>query len=656
MTDNQPDNQPDIQHAAEIEAEPEAQPRVPRIDILIALFLVLATVGVYSRVWQNGFVNFDDNSYVFDNPHIRGEMTSDNVLWAFASGYPDNWFPVTRLSHMLDYQLFGPNAGVHHLINLTIHVCATVLLFVFLRLATGVRWPCAVVAFLFALHPLHVESVAWVAERKDVLCAFFWFPTLLAWIYYVARPSVPRYLLALVLFGLGLMSKPMMVTLPILLLLLDRWPLRRPLSIRLLWEKLPFAALSFADALATYLVQKSIGAVVPSSITPWGLRVENALLSVVVYAWRMLWPAHLGVLYPYPASIPVWQAAMAGLAIAGVTFLVVRLRHNYTWLAFGWFWYLVTLAPVIGLIQVGAQSRADRYTYVPMVGLSIMLAWSGAELLRRWPKTKTPVTAIGAIAAVAMAGTTWVQISYWKNTEALFRRSISVAPDNYLAWDYLAGQFADRPSGIGEAISDYQTSIRLRPDFVEAHNGLGVALYKLGLVSGAMAEYREALKIYPSYPEAHYDLGCALISLGRTSEGIAELETAIRVNSQFTEAHNELGAALLKVPGRSAEAIRHLEVAVRINPDYGVAQNNLGMALVGQPGRLPEAIEHFRKAIKISPSYLDARTNLGIALLRFPDRVPEAIHILEGVLRIKPDPDLRRQLNRIEDAEQNRGR
>ena len=404
---------------------------------------------MYAQVGGFGFVNFDDPDYVAENPHVRGGITADGVRWAFTSGDAANWFPLTRLSHMLDVELFGLRAGWHHLVNVLIHALAALLLFGFLNRATQARWPSALAAFLFALHPLHVESVAWIAERKDVLSALFWFLAL--WAYVRGRKW-----LVLAAFCLGLMAKLMIVTLPFVLLLMDVWPLRRPRAASLIWGKLPLFALSAAAAVATYLVQRESGAVQALEQFPLGLRIENALVTYLVYLLRTIWPARLAAFYPYPAHIPLWQAALAAAPLAGITAAVLRLRRDRPYLAVGWLWFLGTLVPVIGLVQVGAQARADRYMYVPMAGLAIMLSWGIAELQWKW----APATA-ATFVAVCMALTA-VQAGYWRSSETLFGHALDVTEGNYLAHHNLGVALAEDPSRTSEAIAQYQAALDIQ--------------------------------------------------------------------------------------------------------------------------------------------------------------------------------------------------
>jgi tetratricopeptide (TPR) repeat protein len=609
-------------------ASPRLRVSASKKNLPIYLLLILATLAVYSQVLHFDFVNFDDPDYITNNSHVRQGITADGIEWALTSTDAANWFPVTRLSHMLDVQLFGLDAGWHHLTNVLFHTLATLLLFAFLHRATGARWPSAFVAFVFALHPLHVESVAWVAERKDVLSAFFWFLALWAYVRYAERPGAGRYLLVLLAFCLGLMSKPMIVTLPLVMLLLDVWPLRRwplqrcplrrwPLP---LWEKLPFFALSIAAAIATYAVQSGAGAA-EAVQAPLGLRAENALVSYIVYIAKTFWPTRLAVFYPYPQDLPVWQAAIAVLVLAGVSALVLWRFRTQPYLAIGWLWYLVTLVPVIGLVQVGAQARADRYTYVPMVGLSIMLAWGAASLALRWPGARPAIVAVAAVACAAWLALTWVQIGHWRNSEALFQHAVDVTTGNYVAEHNLGTYLMEEPGRLPEAIHHLEAAVRIKPDSARAHSDLGSALSKLpdGLPQ-VIVEYQLAVRFSPGSAIPHYNLGNALAAAGRLPEALAEWDTAIRLDPGY---------------------------APRLKQPMAEAHNNLGVTLAGAPGRLPDAIGHFEAALRLAPDYADAHYNLGLALSNIPARMTEAISELETALRLRPDPELRETIDRL---------
>ena len=606
--------------------------------VVIYAVLFLTTLLVYAPVLRFDFVNFDDPDYVTRNAHVLRGITTDGVAWAFTSGEAANWFPVTRLSHMLDYELFGLNGGLHHLTSVLFHALATLLLFAFLHRATGAsggelrldgagaRWPSAFVAFLFALHPLHVESVAWIAERKDVLSAFFWFLALWGYACYAKKSSTGWFLFALSAFALGLMSKPMIVTLPFVLLLLDVWPLRRPLSKGILLEKAPFFALAGASAVFTYLVQQSSGAVRTAETFPIGLRIENALVSYVTYIAQLFWPSRLAVFYPYPANVPAWKALLSSALLVGVSLAVVRYFRACPYLAVGWCWYLGTLVPVIGLVQVGAQAHADRYTYVPAIGLGIMLAWGGADIVKRWPNAKTAVAGLAAAACLGSVVLCEAQIQYWKNSETLFRHALDVTDGNYLAHHNLGVALSTAPGRLAEAIAEYQAALRINPTSNRALTDLGNALSQMpDRLPEAVADYEAALRLEPDAAITHYDLGNTLAKLGRVPEAIVQYETALRINPDYAEARNGLRMALsnnaeweynmgvdLAKSGKAAEAISHFEAALRLKPDYVDAHNNLGVVLAGS-GRVAEAISHFEAALKIDPNSADARANLGIA-------------------------------------------
>ncbi len=609
-------------------------------DLWICVALFLSTFFIYSPVRDFDFVSYDDPQIVEHPQAIRG-FTPAGLVWAFTSGEAANWFPVTRLSHMLDFQLFGSQAGWHHLTNLLLHALAALCLFTFLERATAARWRSALVAFLFALHPLHVESVAWVSERKDVLSAFFWFVTLLAYVRYCERPGWARYLGVLTPFCLGSMSKPMMVTLPFVLLLLDVWPLRRIQLMKVqkaLWEKVPFFVISAVIALVTYLVQKRGGATTMLHI-PFGLRLENALVSYVVYVAKMFWPSRLAVLYPYPASIPVWKVVGAGVGIIIISSLILRTSRTRPYLAVGWFWFLGTLAPVIGLVQVGLQARADRYTYIPMVGLSIVLAWGMADLTPRWPQARPALLSLVAAGCSVMIAVTWVQVQYWKNNESLYRHAIEVTDANYLMHYNLGVALAKSPGRAAEAIPEFKTALRINPDYVEAHVDLGAVLADMpGGLPEAIAEYELALRIKPDSAEAHHNLGNALAKIpGRGADAIQQYETALRINPADTDARTNLAVAMTQRPGHLTEAISEYQAALQINPDSAEAHSNLGAALVLIPGRLPEAIHEYEEAVRIHPAFAEAHYNLGTALAKIPGRLTDAIAQYQIAIRIRPD-------------------
>ena len=652
--------------------------------------LALAILLAYWPVRSYDFVNFDDPDYVSGNAHVRQGITPSGIAWAFTSTEAANWFPMTRLSHMLDVQMFGLDAGWHHLINVLLHAIATLLLFAFLYRATSSAWPSAMVALLFALHPLHVESVAWIAERKDTLSALFWFLTLWAYVRYTEKSELGRYLFVVVSFCLGLMSKPMIVTLPFVLLLLDRWPLGRRLLLR---EKIPFFALSAASVIVTYVAQAGSGAVDALRV-PIAMRIENALLSYFIYIAKMFWPAGLAVFYPYPLEIPAWQAVFAAVAILGVSALTLRALKTHPYFAVGWFWYLGTLVPVIGLIQVGAQARADRYTYVPMVGLFIMLAWGLADVTARWPQSKNTVAALAAAACAACVVLTWLQVQYWRDSGSLFEHALDVTERNDIAQHNLGtflmsvpGRSSDAiehleaslkirpgsakvhtdlgtalsnlPGRLPEAVQEYQAALEIAPGLAITHNNLGNTLSKLDRLPEAVQEYQAALRIDPGYAEAHNNLGSALARMGRLSDATVQFQEALRLQPDYAEARQNLNSAqnpvgsaeseynagiALAKQGRAQEAMAHFEASLTLQPGNAEAHNNLGVVLSGVPGRHPEAIQQFREAVRLRPDYVNAHVNLGLALAEVPGRLPEAIAQFEAAQRIKPDPEVQKIL------------
>jgi len=625
-------------------------------DFLVCLALLMATFAVYAQVRHFDFVNLDDAAYT-SGLHVCRGITTESLKWAFTSGDAANWFPVTWISHMLDCQLFDLDSGWHHLINVLIHGLASLLLFAFLRRATGARWRSALVAFLFALHPLHVESVAWVAERKDVLSAFFWFLTLWAYVWYTEHPGPRRYVLLFLAFCIGLMAKPMIVTLPFVLLLLDVWPLRRlafPMSAEgdgeprtaisrtaIFWEKAPLFAVSLAVSIVTYLVQQRGGAVKALGAFPFGLRLENALISYSIYMIRMFWPLRLAVFYPYPQHIPAWQVSLAGLVLAGASAMVVRWHRSRPYLATGWFWYIGTLIPVIGLVQVGSQAHADRYTYIPMIGLSIMVAWGLAEVARR-PRAMPFAAAVGALACLACAGLAWFQVRHWRNSETLFRHALDVTTQNAVAHTNLGIYLMNLPGGsqeaVGHAVSHLEAALRIDPDSVPAHTELGRDLAKIpGRLPESFPQFQAALRLAPDWPVAHNELGNALLRAGRLPEAIVQFATASRLDPDFADAHYNLALALSRVPGRMADAVPEYHEALRIQPDFAEAQLNLGNVLASLPGKLPEAIRSYQAALRIRPDYAEAHYNLGMVLSGVPGRVPDAIAEYEAALRIRSE-------------------
>lgn len=646
-------------------AKPLAQPHKPpalsgsRLNLLICLALLLTTFAVYAQVRHFDFVNYDDPDYTIGNVHVRQGLTTQGLEWALTSHDAANWFPLTRVSHMLDFQFFGPSSGWHHLHNVLLHALAAILLFIFLERAARARWRAAFVALLFALHPLHVESVAWVAERKDVLSACFWFLTLWLYVRYTERPGSGRYLAVAFSLCLGLMAKPMVVTLPFVLLLLDYWPLARLKQQwrKAMWEKLPLLGLSAAAAIITWLVQKHAGAV---KAVPLGTRLANATLSYAIYIEKTFWPSRLAVFYPYPRNFTFLPLFVSGLLLAALAAGAIMLRRRAPYLLMGWGWFVITLVPVIGLVQVGGQSRADRYMYIPMVGLLVMLIWGGVEILQRL-RAKALAAPLAAAACVACAVLTWVQIGYWRNSETLFRHALAVTSDNAIA-NHNLGNYLMASGRLSEALPYLETAVRLDPDSVPAHTDLGSTLARMpGRLPDAIAQFEAAIKLDPNAPIPHNNLGSAFTQAGRLPDAIAEFQAALRLDPANDEARRNLaaaeaggatdthltrGVALLQA-GDPAGAIAELELAVRSEPNNDDAHNNLGVAFSHFPSRQAESIAQFEAAVRLRPSNADAQYNLGVALSGIPGRLPEAIHHLEAADRLKPDPGLEQAIAKL---------
>jgi len=599
--------------------------------------LLLLIAAAYGQVWHFGFINCDDPIYVTGTPQVRAGLSADGVSWAFTTTRSGNWFPLTWISHMAVCQFFDTRGGAHHLTNVMLHAASTLLLFALLKRATGARWPSALVAFLFGLHPLHVESVAWISERKDVLSAFFWTLALRSYLSYASRPRPAAYLLTLLLFCLGLMSKAMVITLPLVLLLLDVWPLERVssagLALRALWEKLPFLAVSIGMAVATFAVQRQGGEVRSLEAVPIQARLGNALVSLAAYVVQMFRPIRLALFYPRPAEQPLWLIMTAGLAIAGITALAVWLRASRPYLAVGWFWYLVTILPVIGLVQVGDQAHADRYTYLPMIGLSIMLAWSAAEAWRRWPRLRSAWVCAAGAACLACMRLTAAQTGYWQNSASLFRHAIEVTDGNYIAYTNLGDDTRDA-GRADEAVLDYQQALRIHPRYNPARVNLGMIRLEQGRTTEALTLFKEAVRIWPDYGVAHKGLGSALKVLGRKGEAIAEFQRAVQLDRNDAEALSMWGS-MLADQGQTSEALDNLYEAVRMRPDSALTHYNLGLQL-GKLGRAQEATAELSEAVRLQPENIGQRHALGIAL-GVEGRLREAEEQFRAVLRVRPD-------------------
>ncbi|MGA3207330.1 MAG: tetratricopeptide repeat protein [Syntrophales bacterium] len=629
--------------------------------LIVCIFLTVATFIAFWQVSHCDFINYDDDSYVTGNSQIQNGITIAGIRWAFTSIHEANWHPITWISHMMDVQLFGLKPGWHHLTNLLFHIVNTLLLFLVFHRMTKALWQSAFVAALFALHPLHVESVAWVAERKDVLSTFFLMLTMAAYIYYVERPELRRYLPVLLFFVLGLMAKPMLVTLPFVLLLLDHWPLQRfeqkksvqetrievnkPVSgnkrkgkskkkhtvkeetkaekpadhkyqyqwtlIRpLLWEKIPLFALTALSSIATYIAQQKEGAMGSIEAFPFSVRIANAFVSYIIYIGKTIWPSNLAVFYPHPKLWPLWQVLGAVLFVIAVTLMVIWMAKRFPYLAMGWLWYIGTLVPVIGIVQVGSQARADRYTYVPLIGLFIMVVWGITELLKKWRHRKEALFVLSALTLSCLFVVTWLQVGYWQNSIMLFGHALKVTDHNSLAFCNRGVAYASLDN-YRQAIGDYDKAIELDPKFAKAYDNRGAAYGSLGNYRKAIEDCSKAIELDPEFAKAYDNRGVAYASLGNNRQAIGDYDKAIELDPKFAKAFYSRGVAYYDL-GNYKQAIGDYDKAIELDPKFAKAYDNRAAAY-GSLGNYRKAIEDWSKAIELDPKSAMVYYNLGVA-------------------------------------------
>jgi tetratricopeptide (TPR) repeat protein len=566
---------------------------------VVCLVLAAITFAVFGQTLRHEFIDFDDGGDVYDNPVVARGLTLKGMVWAF-SFHSANWFPLTWLSHMLDCQLYGLHPGGHHLTNVLLHTASVVALFLILRQMTGALWRSAFVAAVFAIHPLRVESVAWVAERKDVLSGLFFMLTLGAYVRYARGSWSPaRYGLVVLLFALGLMCKPMLVTLPLVLLLLDYWPLQRAESTRrLVMEKLPLLALSAAACVTTFLAQHKGIQSTGSFSLPY--RLGNALASGMVYLGQMVWPAGLALLYPFPRNgLPLWEVALAGMLLAGLSAVAWAGRRTRPWLLLGWVWYVVMLLPVMGVIQVGGQAHADRYTYLPQIGIYVAVTW----LVAQWRVNRVALGGLmtGVLAVLMVCA--WQQTAYWRTSETLWTRTLACTKDNVIAHGNLGTVF--RQMGrLDEAIAQYKTALQIQPNDADSHNNLGAVLRQKGKVDEAITQYHLALQIKPALAEAHYNLGIALQQKGRTAQAISQYQEALQIEPANAKVQNNLAWILATCADASLrDGNRAVELARQANePSGGTDPVNLDTlaAALAEAGRFSDATRTAQKAIELA--------------------------------------------------------
>jgi len=607
----------------------------------ICLCLALATLAVFGSVRSHQFVDLDDPMYVTENPYVANGLTGNGIAWAFTTGYAGNWHPLTWMSHMLDVTLFGTNAAGPHIVNLLFHAANVVLLFLVLRKLTFAHWRSTVVAALFALHPLRVESVAWVAERKDVLSALFWMLTLLMYCRYVrnTKGRANNYLLALLLFSLGLMSKPMLVTLPFVLLLLDYWPLKRfamEEGLRPIWrlmrEKIPFFVLTVIVSVVTYKVQNKGGAVTHLEHYSVGQRVSNAFIAYTEYLGKTFWPAKLAVFYPNPLHWPMAQLVFSICLVIGLTCAAIYFGRRWRFLFTGWFWFLGTLVPVIGLVQVGGQAFADRYSYVPSIGIYIIVVWGVGAMVIRWriPAFASVIASVAVIAACSAV--TVNQLHYWQNSETLFRRTLAVTGDNFEVYFGLGNYYLGAVR-LDDAVANYERAYQMNPNDLQLLHNLGVAWFRKGNYEQAVSYYQSAIRIKPGQPENHSALGDAFIRLKKPDEAIAEYQEALRLKPADWVVHTSLGE-IFEEQKRYPEAIAEFTQALRLEPDYAPAHYLMANLMV-EVGQNDAAMEQYNEALKCQPQFAAAENNLGTLLMRL-GRVDEAEKHFRAVIQYEP--------------------
>ena len=594
---------------------------------LVSLVLIMLVLAVFGQTLGFGFTNYDDPQYVMTNDRVQLGLSFEGLRWAFTSIEQANWFPLTWLSLMLDVEIAGVDPRMFHLTNLLLHVASTLLLFHLLDRASHARWRSAWVAALFAVHPLHVESVAWISERKDVLSALFWFLTMVLWLRWVERPGMLRYALVIGSFALGLLSKPMLVTLPLVLFLFDLWPLGRYRGTALgslVWEKLPLLGLTVMSSAVTLIAQHAGGAVGSFDAYPLAARLTNAVVSYATYLQQTFWPTRLAVLYPHPGSeVPLASGLLPALVLSAICVLVAMRWRSRPYLAVGWLWYLGTLFPVIGIVQVGLQARADRYTYLPLVGVFIMLAWGIPDLLGRLGLLETDGRApmrsgrgsrllvAGASATVAAAAWfAYLQCGYWRDPILLFERTIEVTGENPVARYNLASSYFQRngPGDLERSLVHYTETIRIDPGYAAARNGLAGALMKLGRKEEAIMRWSELARIRPRSKKVLCNLCGALSQVGRLSEAEKRCVEVLQIDPQAACAHYQLGRLGLQQE-RILEAESHLEAAVRIEPLDTSSRLSLGVVFMKQ-NRVEEAIAQFVEVLRLDPSNQIARSNL----------------------------------------------
>jgi len=602
---------------------------------LITLILILSTLIVYWQVKDFDFVGYDDELYLTENHQVQAGLTFEGFIWAFTTFHTGNWHPLTWLSHMLDCELYGLNPMGHHWTNLQLHIANTLLLFFILQQITGALWKSAFVAALFALHPLHVESVAWVAERKDVLSTFLGMLTIWAYISYVKKRNILRYLLVFILLSMGLMAKPMLVTFPFVLLLLDFWPLGRLANIsRIVWEKIPLFIPVAISSVLTFMAQQKIGAMYSFEALQAKTRIANAFVSYAHYMVKAIWPQKLAVFYPHPfGMLSLWHTFGSVLLIAVLSFLAIRMLNQYKYVAVGLFWYLGTLVPVIGLLQVGAQGMADRYTYIPLIGLFIIATWGISDLLKKWHYSKIILAVFAIMLISAFSTRSYFQTKHWENSATVFENAIKVTDYNWLAYNNL-GLALMRDGKAEDAVFYYKKALQIKPDYLTALDNLGIALFQLGKLEEALSYYLEALKIAPEYAGIHNHIANVLAAQGKLEKAVNHYTKALLIDPGLAITHNNLALALV-AQGKLEKAVFHYESAIKKDPEYADAHYNLGYLLLNQK-KNRAALSHFAEVIKINSEHAQAYHQIGVILVQMR-KLKEASKFIIKAIQINPN-------------------
>ncbi len=634
----------------------QSKPASRRTAIILALLLVALTAAVYWQAAGFGLLNYDDNEYVSENLHVTAGLSGEGVLWAFTARHAAYWAPLTWISLMLDSQLGHGSPGAYHVTNVILHGLSVLLLYLTLAVATKAWWRSAFVAALFAIHPLHVESVAWVTERKDVLSTVFWMLTMLIYVRCAGRLTRRTQALLATVFAMGLLAKAMLVSLPLVLLMMDYWPLRRldrvkRASLGLVWEKGLLITLAAASCTVTYWAQLTGGATRPIEAYPVGVRLANAAVAYVRYLGKAIWPANLAPFYPHPgASLPLWQVIGSVAALVAVTLAVIRFRQRAPYLLVGWLWYVVTLLPVIGIVQVGDQALADRYSYVPLIGIFIAIAWGVPALAGRGergePAARPRAQALGVVGValvVVLAFAAHKQVGYWRSSKTLFAHAVRVTPRNYLAYNNLGAALLDdavRDSRnldrglLDEAMRDLQTSLEIKPNYAEALYNLGTVFGRLKRTDEAMALFQKALSFRPDSPKVLNNVGVILLHQRQFARAEFEFRAAVKADPDRSESWQNLSLALYQ-QGRFDEAVEPGMRALQIRAEDVAAHDYLGNAFM-QLGRWQEAAEQYEAVLKLNPGRVGERMNLTLVYQRL-GRLDEAIEQARTVLQSQPD-------------------